>query len=129
MFEFSPGLHEAEAAGRLLVHRDAGRIQVRAVNEHSATVITESGYGLPVDHVILALGTHPAALPELWSHPSRRLAVDDMRIDDRSLKVADMGPLYISGAWATAALGPAARNIDGHRVAAQRICADIVAGA
>ena len=129
MFEFSPGLREAEATGQLVVHREAGNIQVEATGDHSATVLTESDGKISADHVLLAFGTRPAALPELWTHPGRRLAAEDMRIDDQSLKLAEVGPVYACGTWATRALGPAARNIDGHRVAAQRICADIMAGA
>ena len=129
MFEFAPGLREAEADGRLTAYRDTGRLHVDVTSDGSARIRGEGSPPVTASLAVLALGTRPAALPRLQLPSGERVEVGDLRIDDRSLRAAPMGSLYVSGVLATGALGPAARNIDGHRVAAQMICADLEATA
>jgi cation diffusion facilitator CzcD-associated flavoprotein CzcO len=123
MFEFRPLLRAAEAEGRLVVHRGA---RVESVDH--GKVRLAGGSVVTGDQVVLALGTTPSIgaglLPEAVVG-----AVDGWpELDPRTLSYARAPRVFAVGAAACMALGPAARNIDGHRVAAARVVGAVAAG-
>jgi cation diffusion facilitator CzcD-associated flavoprotein CzcO len=122
MFEFRPLLEAAEAAGRLTVHRGAG---LRALR--STGVALANGGLVAGDHVVLALGTVPSIGTGLL--PDELVGVRDgwPDLDERTLAYRHAPRVFAAGAAACMVLGPAARNIDGHRVATARIAATIAA--
>ncbi len=122
MFEFRPMLAAAEADGRLTVHRGAA---VQAVTDKCV----ELGDGRLVcgDRVVLALGTVPSNGAGLL--PDEVVAARDgwPDLDERTLAYRRAPRVFAAGAAACMVLGPAARNIDGHRVATARIAGAIAA--
>lgn len=121
MFEFRPLLQQAEADGRLVVHRG------EAVKEIGDGVVCrlESGRLVEADTAVLALGTVPSPgtglLPPDLVH--ERDGWPDL--DERTLCYTRAPRVSVVGAAAGLMLGPAARNIDGHRVATARVAASI----
>jgi NADPH-dependent 2,4-dienoyl-CoA reductase/sulfur reductase-like enzyme len=83
--------------------------------------------GAPVrgDHVILALGTTPSIGTGLL--PADLVGARDgwPDLDERTLAYRRAPRVFAVGAAAGMVLGPAARNIDGHRVATARVAATI----
>jgi cation diffusion facilitator CzcD-associated flavoprotein CzcO len=122
MFEFRPLFRATEADGRLTVHRGTG---VRAV--HGKGVELADGRLVAGDHVVLALGTTPSIGTGLL--PGEVVGARDgwPDLDERTLAYRRAPRVYAAGAAACMVLGPAARNIDGHRVATARIAATIAA--
>lgn len=123
MFEFQPGLRAAEAEGRLVVHRGA---RVDGVTDRAVRLA--DGGVVEADHVSLCLGTTPSIGAGLLP-PELVGAVDGWPdLDERTLSYARAPRISAVGAAACMALGPAARNIDGHRVATARVAASVAAG-
>jgi NADPH-dependent 2,4-dienoyl-CoA reductase/sulfur reductase-like enzyme len=122
MFEFRPLLEAAEADGRLTVHRGT---TIHAV--HSKGVELADGRLVAGDHVVLALGTAPSIGTGLL--PDELVGVRDgwPDLDERTLAYRRAPRVFAAGAAACMVLGPAARNIDGHRVATARIAATVAA--
>lgn len=122
MFEFRPLFQATEADGRLTVHRGA---EVHAV--HGKGVDLADGRLVEGDHVVLALGTTPSIGTGLL--PDEVVGARDgwPDLDERTLAYRHAPRVYAAGAAACMVLGPAARNIDGHRVATARIAATIAA--
>lgn len=123
MFEFQPLLRAAEADGRLTVHRGAA---VEGVD--GGRVRLAGGRVVSGDHVVLCLGTTPSIgaglLPDAVVN-----AVDGWPdLDPRTLAYSRAPRVFAVGAAACMALGPAARNIDGHRVATARVVGAVAAG-
>jgi cation diffusion facilitator CzcD-associated flavoprotein CzcO len=127
MFEFRPLLERAEADGRLTVHRGSA---VEAVTSGGSTAVVRLASGDRVigDHVVLALGTSPSAGARLL--PEHLLGGRDgwPDLDERTLAYRRAPRVLAVGAAAGMALGPAARNIDGHRVATARVAAAVADG-
>ncbi|HEU5475363.1 MAG TPA: FAD/NAD(P)-binding protein [Actinophytocola sp.] len=127
MFEFRPLLARAEADGRLVVHR--GRPVSAVTAKPHGPVRTELADGTWVegDHLVLALGTTvstgAALLPDGLAGP--RDGWPDL--DERTLAYRNASRVFTVGAAAGMVLGPAARNIDGHRVATARVAATVAA--
>jgi cation diffusion facilitator CzcD-associated flavoprotein CzcO len=123
MFEFRPMLRAAEADGRLVVHR--GSPVVRVGDEG---VRLTDGTLVAGEHVALCLGTVPSIGTGLM--PDEVVgAVDGWPdLDDATLAYRRAPRVLAAGAAACMVLGPAARNIDGHRVATARIVEAISAG-
>ncbi|MGC7096569.1 FAD-dependent oxidoreductase [Amycolatopsis lurida] len=123
MFEFRPGLERAEAEGRLVVHR--GR-QVTGVG--TGEVRLADGSAVRGDQIALALGTVPWIGDQLLPDEvvGERNGWPDL--DERSLAYCRAPRVFAVGAAAGMALGPAARNIDGHRVATARVAAAVAHG-
>jgi len=115
MFEFRPLLNAAEADGRMIVHRN---VDVTAVE--AGRVRLSDGRSVHGDEIVLCLGTHARpgggvlgaefVGPGMWGD-----------LDPRTLAYVRAPQVHAVGAAAGGVLGPAARNIDGHRVAAERI--------
>ncbi|MBE1502110.1 NADPH-dependent 2,4-dienoyl-CoA reductase/sulfur reductase-like enzyme [Amycolatopsis lexingtonensis] len=125
MFEFRPLLERAQAEGRLVVHRGA---EVKSIGPGvgGTTVVRLVGGGrIAADHVQLALGTTPSIGEGLL--PDEALSVRDgwPELDERTLAHVRAPRVSVVGAAAAMVLGPAARNIDGHRVATTRAAAAI----
>ncbi|MFM9371429.1 NAD(P)-binding protein [Streptomyces sp. Da 82-17] len=128
MFEFRPLFQQAEADGRLTVHRGREVRELTAVAGGGAAVLLADGTRIAGDHVALALGTTvstgeallgagPAAVRDGWPD-----------LDERTLAYRNAPRVLAVGAAAGMVLGPAARNIDGHRVATARVAATVAAG-
>lgn len=122
MFEFRPALTAAEADGRLTVHRGEA---VACVTDKG--VVLDGGRLVAGDAVTLALGTVPAVGTGLL--PDTLVGARDgwPDLDERTLAYRAAPRVFAAGAAACMVLGPAARNIDGHRVATARIAATIAA--
>jgi cation diffusion facilitator CzcD-associated flavoprotein CzcO len=123
MFEFRPLLQRCEATGQLTVHR--GRQVTGLVSDG---VRLEDGKLIPADHVVLALGTIPSAGERLL--PGKIAGARDgwPDLDPDTLAYRRAPRVLAVGAAAAMILGPAARNIDGHRVATGRVAGAIAAG-
>ncbi|WP_436497740.1 FAD/NAD(P)-binding protein [Actinokineospora sp. HUAS TT18] len=122
MFEFQPLLRAAEADGSLVVHRGHPVADARI-----GAVRLASGETVVGDHVVFALGTTPSIGTELL--PAEVVAARDgwPDLDERTLAYRANPRVFAVGAAACMVLGPAARNIDGHRVATARVAATIAA--
>ncbi|NBE53774.1 FAD-dependent oxidoreductase [Streptomyces boluensis] len=137
MFEFRPLLQQAEADGWLSVYRGrtvagleaAGVAGVAgAAGAGRAAVRLADGERITGDHVVLALGTSVSngeALLPSWAAGTRDGWPD---LDERTLAYRNAPRVLAVGAAAGMVLGPAARNIDGHRVATARVAATVAAG-
>ncbi|SFW72410.1 FAD/NAD(P)-binding protein [Amycolatopsis australiensis] len=123
MFEFRPMLERAEAEGRLVVHRGETVTRVSG----GARVHLAGGRVLGGDLAVLALGTTPSIGTGLL--PPELVGERDgwPSLDERTLAYEREPRVSVVGAAAGMALGPAARNIDGHRVATARVAAAIAA--
>ncbi|MEU4252163.1 FAD-dependent oxidoreductase [Amycolatopsis sp. NPDC026612] len=121
MFEFRPLLQQAEADGRLVVHRGES---VKEVGE-GVLCRLESGRSIGADTAVLALGTTPSIGSGLL--PPGVVGERDgwPDLDERTLRYTRTPRVSVVGAAAGLVLGPAARNIDGHRVATARVAASI----
>jgi 2-polyprenyl-6-methoxyphenol hydroxylase-like FAD-dependent oxidoreductase len=128
MFEFRPRLRSAEQTGQLVVHRDRTVTSVGSTEDRGAVVGFADGGRLRGDHVVLALGTLPSIGEGLL--PAEQVGARDgwPALDDRTLAYRNARRVFSVGAAACMVLGPAARNIDGHRVATARVAATIAAG-
>jgi NADPH-dependent glutamate synthase beta subunit-like oxidoreductase len=124
MFEFRPLLREAEASGQLTVHR--GRT-VTGIEPGGAVRLAD-GDRIMGDHVVLALGTTPSTGDGLLPADLVGLLDGWPDLDERTLAYRRAPRVFAVGAAACMVLGPAARNIDGHRVATARVAATIAAG-
>jgi cation diffusion facilitator CzcD-associated flavoprotein CzcO len=122
MFEFRPLFEAAQSDGRLTTHRGTG---VAAV--HAKGVELADGRLVAGDHTVLALGTVPSIGAGLL--PDELVGARDgwPELDERTLAYQHAPRVFAAGAAACMVLGPAGRNIDGHRVATARIAATIAA--
>jgi NADPH-dependent 2,4-dienoyl-CoA reductase/sulfur reductase-like enzyme len=128
MFEFRPLLQLAEATGQLSVHRGRAVTGISSGSGGPVAVGLAGGSVVETDHVVLALGTTPSAGPPLL--PPGIAATRDgwPDLDARTLAYRRAPRVFAVGAAAGMVLGPAARNIDGHRVATARVATAIAAG-
>jgi NADPH-dependent 2,4-dienoyl-CoA reductase/sulfur reductase-like enzyme len=122
MFEFRPLFEAAQADGRLTVHRGTG---IGAV--HAKGVELADGRLVAGDHVVLALGTVPSIGTGLLSEELVGARDGWPDLDERTLAYQRAPRVFAAGAAACMVLGPAGRNIDGHRVATARIAATVAA--
>jgi hypothetical protein len=120
MFEFRPLLHNAEATGRLTLHRGRAVTSVRP-----GTVRLSDGSLVTGDHVVLALGTTMANGERLLPAPLVGARDGWADLDERTLAYRREPRIFAVGSAAGMVLGPAARNIDGHRVATARVATTI----
>jgi len=127
MFEFRPLLHRAEHEGRLVVHRGQPVAEVTKATGGAAVRLAD-GKRVTGDHVVLTLGTVPSAGGGLL--PADLVGARDSwpDLDQRSLAYVRAPRVFAVGAAAGMALGPGARNIDGHRAATNRVATAIAAG-
>jgi Pyridine nucleotide-disulphide oxidoreductase len=125
MFEFRPLLRQAEATGQLAVHR--GRTVIGVTSRPAGVRLADGGV-LTGDHVVLALGTTPSAGERLL--PGNLAGARDgwPDLDPATFAYRRAPRVFAVGATAGMIIGPAARNIDGHRVATARVAMAIAAG-
>ncbi|MFJ6672842.1 FAD/NAD(P)-binding protein [Actinosynnema sp. NPDC091369] len=116
MFEFRPGLAAAEAEGRLVVHRG---VEVAGLREGAVDLADGSAAG--GDRVVLALGTRPNVGTGLLPPDVVGLRDGWPDLDEATLAYRAAPRVHALGAAACMVLGPAARNIDGHRVGTSRV--------
>jgi NADPH-dependent glutamate synthase beta subunit-like oxidoreductase len=128
MFEFRPAFERAEATGQLSVHRGRVVAGLACGPGDRPGVRLADGSMIAGDHVVLALGTRPSAGQDLL--PPRLTGVRNgwPDLDEDTLAYRRAPRVLVVGAAAGMVLGPAARNIDGHRVAAARVAAAVVVG-
>jgi pyruvate/2-oxoglutarate dehydrogenase complex dihydrolipoamide dehydrogenase (E3) component len=123
MFEFRPLLTAAEESGQLRVHRG------RTVTGLAAgpAVLLDGGDRVTADSVVLALGTVPSTGTGLL--PDGAIGSRDgwPDLDEQTLGYRGVPAVFAVGAATGMVLGPAARNIDGHRVASARVAGAIAA--
>lgn len=127
MFEFRPMLRQAERVGQLTVYR--GHPVTRVTSGRGGPVVRlDSGERVAGDHVVLALGTTPSiGVGLLPAHLiGARYGWPDL--NPRTLEYARVPRVFAIGAAAGMALGPAARNIDGHRAATARVAVAVAVG-
>jgi cation diffusion facilitator CzcD-associated flavoprotein CzcO len=127
MFEFAPLLRQAESAGELAVHR--GQAVTRVTSGSGGPVVhLADGQQVAGDHVVLALGTIPSTGADLL--PADLIGARDgwAELDETTLAYRRAPRVFAVGAAAGMAMGPAARNIDGHRAATGRVAAAVAAG-
>lgn len=123
MFEFRPLLREAEADGRLTVHRGA---EVHGVAD--GAVLLADGTRVRGDHVWLALGTVPSIGAGLLAGDLVGARDGWPDLDEQTLAYQRAPRVFAAGAPTGMVLGPAGRNIDGHRVATARVATSVAAG-
>ncbi|WP_256103735.1 FAD-dependent oxidoreductase [Streptomyces sp. ODS05-4] len=128
MFEFRPLLRAAEADGRLTVHRGRAVTGVQPERAGRVAVCLADGGRVVADHAVLALGTTVSTGDRLL--PEGAAAVRDgwPDLDEQTLAFRNAPRVFAVGAAAGMVLGPAARNIDGHRVATARVATAVAHG-
>ena len=82
---------------------------------------------MSADHVVLALGTTVSSGADLLPGPLVGARDGWPDLDERTLAYRRAPSVFAVGAAAGMVLGPAARNIDGHRVATARVATTIAA--
>jgi cation diffusion facilitator CzcD-associated flavoprotein CzcO len=120
MFEFQPLLASAESAGDLRVHRGVS-VSGLVSNPAGLTINLLDGRKISSAHAVLALGTVPTTGAELMDDHYVNLTNGWPDLDESTLTYRACPSVHLLGAGASMVLGPAARNIDGHRVAAARV--------
>jgi len=102
-------------------------VQVLRVDAVAAFERLASGRRIAADHAVLALGTAPSIGDGLL--PAELVGERDgwPALDERTLVFERAPRVSAVGAATAMVLGPAARNIDGHRVATTRAAAAIAA--
>jgi len=118
MLEFLPLIHELESAKRLQVHRWT-KVDRISGNTDRLCVHLSNKEKVLADRIVIATGYTP----------DTRLIPDSVKlfdgkypfIDDNTLEVGGFKNLFAVGSLASLALGPAARNIDGARLASEKL--------
>jgi hypothetical protein len=126
MFEFQPRLRQAEENGRLTVYRGREVSGLAADEGNQVGVRLADGPLVTGDHVVLALGTRMESGPLSARFTGTQDGWPDL--DESTLAFRRAPRVLAVGAAAGMVLGPAARNVDGHRVAAARAAAAVVVG-
>lgn len=128
MFEFRPLLEAAQASGQLAVHRGQAVAGLDSGTGRAVGVRLADGETVAGEYAVLALGTVPSTGADLLPAP----LVGDQDgwpdLDEDTLSYRRSPRVLAVGAAAGMVLGPAARNIDGHRVAAARAASAVMVG-
>ena len=125
MFEFRPRFEAAEADGTLTVHRGLPVTSIRAGSGGRTSIVLGDGSTVAADQVKLAIGTTPVLGDELMAPGFAGLRDGWPDLDERSLGYRNAPRVFTVGAAAGMVLGPAARNIDGHRFGTARVAAAV----
>src|SRR5262249_7815804 len=118
--EFQPLLAALEHDGRLTVHRHS---LVTDAREQSARLRLRLVDGTNIDaaRVVSAIGTRPCLAPSISPSGSCHWTAQLPHLDDDTLEVVGVPGAFVIGASAQLSMGPAARAIQGMRMAADRI--------
>ncbi|MFI5617937.1 FAD-dependent monooxygenase [Streptomyces sp. NPDC051567] len=127
MFEFRPLLQRAEADGRLTVHRGRTVTALEPGRDGRVAVRLADGGRVLGDHAVLALGTAVSNGERLLPEGVPAARDGWPALDGRTLAYRNAPGVFAVGAAAGMILGPAARNIDGHRVATARVATAVAA--
>jgi 2-polyprenyl-6-methoxyphenol hydroxylase-like FAD-dependent oxidoreductase len=128
MYEFRPLLRDAEADGRLTVHRGRAVTAVASGPDGAPCLRLDDGTRIGGDHVVLALGTTVSTGEALLGTSLAATRSGWADLDPRTLAYRHAPRVFAVGAAACMALGPAARNIDGHRVGTARVATAVATG-
>jgi Pyridine nucleotide-disulphide oxidoreductase len=125
MFEFRPLLQQWEREGRLRVLRHRRLVGIdRAAGGSTLTLRLDDGRRIDgVARLVAAHGTTPVPLPLDLAY---QRAGGYPRLVDGTLELSCQPGIHVIGALASLSVGPAARNLDGARVAALRITRALV---
>ncbi len=105
--------------GLLHVHEGKGLAEVVARNAEGALVRLSDGTEIVADTLVNATGMRLTSLPVV--DPPLRLNGDFPILEDTTLEATGHKNLFIASAHAALSIGPAAKNIDGARLSAERI--------
>ncbi len=125
MFEFRPRFEEAVASGQLTMRRGQPINAVRAGSGGHTSILLGDGSTVVAEQVKLAIGTTPMLGTELMAPEFVGLRDGWPDLDERTLAYRNARRVFAVGAAAGMVLGPAARNIDGHRFATARVAAAV----
>lgn len=128
MFEFRPGFAAAEESGQLVMHRGRQVVGISAGHAGRSTVAVADGGRVRGDAVKLAIGTTPVLGNAFLPAELGGLRDGWPDLDERCLAYRRAPRVFAVGAAAGMVLGPAARNIDGHRFATARVAAAVSDG-
>ena len=116
MWEFKPKLESWSESGLLTVRRHAVIQEVRS-GDCQVEVSLTSGETFVADQLVAAHGTRPARLP--------LAGLGDVPALDENCGIVGNNKMYVLGAHAGMTVGPAARNLDGMRVAAAYVAREL----
>ncbi len=125
MFEFRPALQEAEESGILVVSRGRDIRRIGKGPRDDLAIELSDGEIVAADAAVLALGTVPITGAGLLPEAVVNLQDGWPDLEASSLAFRREPRVHLVGAGASMVLGPAARNIDGHRVGTARVAATI----
>lgn len=125
MFEFRPRFEQAQASGQLTVRRGQPVSAIRAGSGGRTSILLGDGSTVIADQVKLAIGTTPVLGGQLMAPEFVGLRDGWPDLDERTLAYRNAPRVFAVGAAAGMVLGPAARNIDGHRFATARVAAAV----
>jgi NADPH-dependent 2,4-dienoyl-CoA reductase/sulfur reductase-like enzyme len=117
MFEFRPRFEEAAASGQLTLRRGLPISAIRAGSGGRTSIVLGDGRTVVADQVKLAIGTTPMLGTQLMAPEFVGLRDGWPDLDERTLAYRNAPRVF--------AVGPAARNIDGHRFATARVAAAV----
>ncbi|HEU4321610.1 MAG TPA: FAD-dependent oxidoreductase [Roseiflexaceae bacterium] len=118
MLEFLPLIQEYEASGRMRILRGATVAHIGAEGGRLRATMS-SGEAFGVDRVVVAIGLTPntALLPREMALVGGRYPL----VSPETLEVQGHEQLFAAGSLGVLHLGPAGKNIDGARLAAELI--------
>ena len=125
MFEFAPILRSWEEQGGLTVYRQTEILGLKPAST-GALLHLSNGVKVQVDRVYAALGAEPVFSPPLEADALLHRYGPYPVLNDDTLEVPHCPGAFVSGALASLSVGPAAKNIDGARIAADRISSRLV---
>jgi hypothetical protein len=125
MFEFRPRFEAAESTGQLTMRRGQPISAIRAGTGGTTSILLGEGDKVVADQIKLAVGTTPMLGTQLMAPEFVGLRDGWPDLDERTLAYRAAPRVFAVGAAAAMVLGPAARNIDGHRFATARVAAAV----
>lgn len=125
MLEFAPILRSWEEQGGLTIYRETEVTSLTPTNT-GALIHLSNGVKVQADRVYTALGAEPIFSPLLVGDAPFSQYGQYPALNDDTLEVLHYPGAFVSGSLASLSIGPAARNIDGARIAADRISSCLV---
>src|SRR5579883_33543 len=126
MLEFEPIFRSWEEQGGLVVYRQTEVLDLEPDND-GVHLRLSNGMEVHTNHVYTAFGMHPVFSPPLISEGKALYQGRPYPLaDDKTLELLNCPGAFVCGSLASLSIGPAARNIDGARIAADRIVSHLV---